>query len=237
MEKLFNESKFKINDNIKNIKLDIGLSYNAPYSQVWLEQDPDLMVIGFEPNPDSVSCILSTEEIEKRNDMHGYPIRKKYINDRFFLFPIALSDVQTQAEMYFYKTERDTGTSSLFEPHLSLGPVKEKIYVPVFSLKHFFDLFPFNRFEYIEYIKIDAQGSDLNILKGAGDYLKEKVVYITAEPECVDYTGCDGNTVENITNYLSTQGFDRIYHKNTADPTFINTKFLYLKDSIFIYQL
>ena len=49
----------------------------------------------------------------------------------------------------------------------------EKIEVPVYSLKHFFDLFPWDRFEFIDYIKIDAQGADFDIIKGAGDYLNE----------------------------------------------------------------
>lgn len=235
MEKIFNT--IKINDNIKNIKLDIGLSYSAPNSQIWLEREPDLMVIGFDPNPDSSSSILSDKEIEKKKEYHGEPIRKKYVNNRFFLFPIALSNVKTETELVFYKTEIDSGTSSLYEPNSKSFGKNDRILVPVFSLKHFFDIFPFDRFEYIDYIKIDAQGSDLDIIIGAGDYIRERVVYITAEPECLDYHGCNNNTVENIDNYLKSQGFERIQHPNTTDPTFINSKFLHLRDSIFIYQV
>jgi hypothetical protein len=56
------------------------------------------------------------------------------------------------------------------------------IKVPVYSLKHFFDIFPWDKYEYIEFIKIDTQGSDLDVVKGAGEYIK-KVVYITIEAE------------------------------------------------------
>lgn len=133
--------------------------------------------------------------------------------------------------------ERDSGTSSILKPDIQqLGAIKEIVQVPVYSLKHFFDVFPWDKYEYIEYIKIDAQGYDLNILKGAQNYLKEKVVYITAEPECSTYNGSDNNTSENITKYLEEQNFIRISHENTHDPTFINKKFLHLKDEIFIYQ-
>ena len=42
----------QIPENIKHVNIDIGLSYNAPQSQVWLSNTPDLFVFGFEPNPD-----------------------------------------------------------------------------------------------------------------------------------------------------------------------------------------
>ena len=34
----------KIPENIKRIKLDIGLSYNAPHSQIWFENNPENML-------------------------------------------------------------------------------------------------------------------------------------------------------------------------------------------------
>ncbi len=63
-------------------------------------------------------------------------------------------------------------------------------------------MFPF------EYIKIDSKGSDLDILKGAGNYLQEKVVYITAEQEANQYENC----THNIVNYLNTQNFIRVLY-------------------------
>ena len=100
-----------------------------------------------------------------------------------------------------------------------------------------FDIFDWNRFPYIEYIKIDAQGSDFDILLSAGDYLKERVVFITAEPECNQYYNTQHNNTDNIKSYLESQGFIYINHENTKDPTFLNNNFLYLKDKIFISQL
>lgn len=140
--------------------------------------------------------------------------------------------------MQFYETENDCGCSSLLKPSdKRLGNYKIQPPVKVYSLKHFFDLFPFDRFEYIDYIKIDAQGSDLDILKGAGNYLQEKVVYITAEPEANQYENCSHNNTTNIVNYLNTQNFIRVYNKKTSDPTFLNKKFLHLADKIFISQI
>jgi hypothetical protein len=236
MEKYYN--KIIIKEDIKNVKLDIGLSYNAPQSQNWLKNEPNLLVIGFEPNPEFLQSILSNEIIKKRDNNHGEPINNKYINERFFLFPIALSNVIEPTEMIFYKTIEDCGTSSLFKPiDDSLGKYEIVKSVPVYSLKHFFDLFPWDRFEYIDYIKIDAQGSDLDIIKSAGDYLKEKVVFITAEPEFCKYKDCQNNTTENMIEYLNSQGFISINHPNTFDPTFLNKKFKHLYEKIYIKQL
>ena len=100
------------------------------------------------------------------------------------IFPVALNDIVDPTTMSFYNMAEDTGTSSLFRPvDPNLGTVQKIQNMPVFSLKHFFDLFPWDRFEYIDYIKIDAQGADLAILKSAGKYLSDLVVYITAEAE------------------------------------------------------
>jgi FkbM family methyltransferase len=224
-----------IGQSINRVKIDVGLSYNAPQSQVWLEKQNDLVVFGFEPNPEAIK-IISQKNIQKKHPNHGTPVADEYIGTRFFLFPVALADVENPEVMDFYSMENDCGTSSLLKPINSLGTIKSKVKVPVYSLKHFFDLFSWERFEYIEYLKIDAQGFDYNILKSAKNYLKEKVVFITAEPESRQYENADNNNVENITKYLQEQNFLRINHENTSDPTYVNKKYLHLAQDIFIHQ-
>lgn len=234
MNKYINFNKIPLNKN--RIKIDIGLSYNAPHTKIWFENDNynnDLYVIGFEPNIYNVNNILN------KNDYHQYAIENKYMDDNHFcLINIALSNVKEMKEMDFYCTKKDPGTSSLYCPNNNLNDeIKEIIKVPVYSLKHFFDIFDWERFPYIEYIKIDAQGSDLDILIGAEDYLKNRVVYITAEPEYSQYHNSEHNNFDNIKKYLESQNFILINHPNTIDPTFINNKFLYLKDDIYIAQI
>lgn len=226
-----------IPDNITHIKIDIGLSYNAPQSNNWLSNEENLLVFGFEPNPDSVQNILQ-KNIVKRDPCHGEPLRNEFIdNSKFRLIPVALNNVTEPTSGIFYSMANDTGTSSLYKPvNQYVDPIKTIINVPIYSLKHFFDLFPWDRFEYIDYIKIDAQGADFDIIKSAGDYLKDKVVFITAEPESKQYSGCDHNTTENMVEYLKTQNFHYIHHPNTQDPTFLNDKFKHLYDKIYIKQ-
>jgi FkbM family methyltransferase len=212
-----------IPSRISRIKIDVGLSYNAPHSRRWLNQNNDLYVFGFDPNPD---CLNS--------------LRTHYYTPRLQLCQFALGNVDTLTYMDFYMMGKDCGTSSLFKPKESafdnLGPVKEVIKTPVISLKFFFDKFPWDRFPLIEYIKIDAQGADLDVLKGAGNYLAERVVYVTAEPEFEVYQDCSHNNASNIIEYMTSIGFVQVKHSNTRDPTFLNPKFSHLADSIFIYQ-
>jgi FkbM family methyltransferase len=222
--------------NTKNIKLDIGLSYNAPQSNKWLSNEANLFVFGFEPNPECVNTILQ-KNIVKRHPNHGEPLKNEFIESRFRLIPFALSNVTEPTRTNFYAMTNDVGTSSLYRPNdQQLGPVKFETSVDVYSLKHFFDLFSWDRFDYIDYIKIDAQGADFDIIKSAGDYLKERIVFITAEPESIQYSGCHHNTAENMTEYLKTQGFERINHPNTSDPTFLNAKYKHLYNKIYISQ-
>lgn len=66
--------------------------------------------------------------------------------------------------------------------------------------------------------------------------VKEKVVYVTAEPDGHYYEGSEDCNEENLNSYMESQGFIKINHDNTMDPTYINSKFLHLKDKIWIHQ-
>jgi len=230
---------YNIPEKCSHIKIDIGLSYNAPQSQNWLSNEPNLMVIGFEPNPDVIDSI-SKGNIQKRHPGHGEPLQKNYIDEkRFSLVSVALSDVDKVEQMNFYinNTNNDCGTSSLFIHHEKyLSSIEKVVQVNVCSLKMFFDNFPWERFEYIDYIKIDAQGSDLNILKGAGKYLQERVVFVTAEADGYQYYGAEACNTNNIINYMLSQNFIPINHPNTQDPTFVNRKFIEISKNIYINQ-
>jgi len=224
--------KLIIPENINHIKIDIGLSYSAPISQYWLQQESDLIVFGFEPNPNSVASIRNGAI--KRHPSHGVTLDPKHVNVDFFLIPCALG--LSKAKMVkFYITKEDCGCSSLYEP--SYFEVENIIDVPVFSLSDFFDIFPFNTHPIVEYIKIDAQGSDLDIVKSAGSYLKDHVIYITIECENTYYKNTM-NSEHDVESYMNQIGFQRHTTDDTDDPTYINSRYLeYVKENpIKIYQ-
>lgn len=224
--------KIFIPENIKHIKLDIGLSYSAPMSQYWLSQEDDLLVFGFEPNPFSVSEIRNGAV--KRHPSHGEPLNPRYIGRDFFLIPCALG-LSEERMVNLYITKRDPGCSSIYEPNFF--EVSHVMDIPVFPLSDFFDLFPFDTHPIVEYIKIDAQGADLDIVKSGGNYLKDRVIYITIEAENKQYKNTN-NSEEGIENYMISIGFIRSGLDNTQDPTYVNLKFLeYLtQHDVKIYQ-
>ena len=214
-----------IQNKYKHIKIDIGLSHKAPHTREWLSKEKELLVFGFEPRQDCVE-ILNNDNI-----------------DGAVVIPCALFNVIEPTEMSFNVTKNsyndDGGASSLFDPKNEWKDkllIKEQIKVPVFSLKMFLDLIPWNKIEYIEYIKIDAQGADLDILISIEDYLKEKIVYVTAEPDGHCYDGADNNNINSIVEYMRKTGFEYVSHPNTKDPTFINKKYWDLRDKIYIKQ-
>lgn len=213
------DGKFLIPDYIKHIKLDIGLSYSAPQSQYWLTQEKDLLVFGFEPNPEAVDSII--HGAIKRHEAHGEPLETQFIGKRFFLLPCALG-LSEKETIPFFVTKQDCGCSSMFQP--AYFELERVIEVPIFPLKDFFDLFPFDSHPVIDYIKIDAQGADLDIAKSAGKYLQDHVVYITLEAEDAQYHGTN-NSEAAISDYMASIGFVRHYSPYTLDPTYFNPRF------------
>jgi FkbM family methyltransferase len=229
----FENDKIKIPDWVKHIKLDIGLSYNAPQSQVWLSKESDLMVFGFEPFEESYKSILSPDN-KKLEPFHGDILEHRFVNNQFFLIPVALSDKCGMKT--FYVTEGDKGCSSLYKPREWFSKIKQEIKVPVFTLSDFLDLLPLDKIPYIDYIKTDTQCADLNIIKGGGNYISDKVVFVTMESDGPTYECDTENDQLRMVQYMESIGFLFIKHANTGDPTFLNKKFYHLAESIFIYQ-
>ena len=226
---LRSDGKISIPSHIRRVKLDVGLSINAPHSHLWIQQNPnDLLVFGFEPN---TSAIEQLKGLKPYDAIWPHRIDPKLIGTKLILLNCALGDCTEKVNLYI--TEPDAGCSSLFLPKtIKLKSVQQ---VCQFRLEEFFDLFPFDQIPYIEYLKIDAQGSDLKILKGCGKYL-ERVVYVTAEPEESAYLNVQ-NSLAQIQEYMTSMGFEKISHPNTVDPTFVNSKFLSEAQSIYICQI
>lgn len=225
------DGKIAIPENMKHVKLDIGLSHCAPHSQRWLMREDDLVVFGFEPYPASVQSILQ----ESTRQSPGCPVlEKRFLGARFFLIPCALG-LSENSIVTFYVTGNDCGCSSLYAP--KEFPIERVIEVPIFPLSVFFDMFPFDTHPVIDYIKIDAQGSDLNIAKSAEHYLAEHVIYITLEAEDAQYEGTV-NAETDIDAYMRSIGFIRYYSTCTKDPTYLNSRYQeYVKEhEVKIYQ-
>lgn len=220
--------KLELPNFAKKVMLDVGLSINAPHSHLWLTENPnDLLVFGFEPNPDAVEQIKGLKPYENK---WAYHIDPSLVGNKLIVINCALGNDVRMVKLYV--TEPDSGASSLYKPRMK---VKKLEHVPQFKLKDFFDLFPFDQVPFIDYIKIDSQGSDLNVLFGAETYLKERVVYVTCNPDCSTVT--KKSDLNSIINYMGSNGFFKIQHPNCVDPTFVNMKFLTESRITYICQI
>lgn len=223
LDPILENEKIKLPSGVKRVKLDVGTSRNAPFSEFWLQNDNDLCVFGFEPN------VHNIENIKKPSVVGSYQLKTHRINKNFFCVNCALSNFVSDEEL-FYCAEDDSGTSSLFKPKEDGDiKIKEVTNVPVITLESFFDLFPWDIVDKIDQIKIDAQSSDYNIIKGMGRYLSEKVVYLDVETSTENQYENIENP-EEIKSYMESQGFECL--KWGLDSTFLNKKYISSLDQV-----
>jgi hypothetical protein len=207
------DGKINVPERFTRVKIDVGTSINAPNSEYWLEDETNLCVFGFEPDPFNVEHVKTCPE--KIWPVH---LNTDRINNTFFLVETALTDKEPQM-MKFYCTAEDSGCSSLYKP--TRFALRDEVEVPAIQLKHFFELFPWDRIPYIEHLKIDAQNSDFDIIKGAGDYLKN-VMFISVE--CTTDTQYENPLVSSdMKKYIEDQGFSCFNWKSNGN--FYNKKF------------
>jgi FkbM family methyltransferase len=242
---VFKDEKIYIPPNIKRIKFDIGTSLEAIHSEYWLNNNPDdLLVFGFEPLPvciDACTSYFSQTESKWKNVSPNNIINPKWLNNNFIMIPVAIGNESGQLLDFYVTTSNNIGCSSLYKPsdvllnNHGVG-LSHMIKVPVFTLSDFIELLPFDTIKYIEYIKVDVQGNDLNVIKSGGKYIQDKVVFVTMEPETHQYIGIEENNRANMVSYMNTIGFDYIIHRNTVDPTFLNRNFKNAINDIYIRQ-
>ena len=237
--KLDENSHYKIPDNQKHIKIDVGLAGEAPNSAIWLNETTDRFVIGIEPLSYHWKMINNFESSNsKRPYPYDFPIVQLEegvvklnkqniceINDRFFGIECAIDNVTEPTTRTFYQMDRTggaSGSSSLLKPtkhHPHF--IEEEITVPVFSLEKILDHVDWNRFLFIEQIKIDCEGHDLEVIKSIGEYL-DRVVFITAEVSSTNSNHWEGSTNhQDLYSFMNDKNFVQTQVKG-ADVTFVN---------------
>jgi FkbM family methyltransferase len=223
----FDGNFIKIPNWCKRVRIDVGLSSNAPQSQKWLEYSDDLIVFAFEPLLSNINSIKS--------ESSSWPVKlnSKLINKKIFLIPCALGKKRSRSKVPFFVTSNDPGCSSLLKPKkFELDRVEM---VSQWTLSDFLKFIPFELINNgcIEYLKTDCQGTDADIILGASNYLNN-IAVITCEAENGQYFG-SSNDLKRIRKILNKYNFTYVnwlrrlspWYKNikTDDPTFINKKY------------
>jgi len=189
---------------------------NEPLHEFLIKND-NLIVFGFEPSTECHNSFTYENNSMRKKFPECVFIEPDRINKTFFPIKCALSNGEARYQK-FYVTENDLGCSSLYEPlHF---PVLETEDVAVITLKHFFDLFPWDKISYIDQLKIDAQGSDFSIIEGAGDYLS-KIVYITLENSAGNHYK-KNEDYHKFRDYLSKYEFF-LLEESGVNSTYLNT--------------
>ena len=246
---------------LRYLRIDVGLSDDASHSVETLLDYDDRMCIGIEPHPDNIAKLIKGCSKFYAISLSDNYVRKghllkpvKDIRRRFLLVEGAAGSCKRPTKRKFYSAFPDRGNSSLYDIHSieGTGNISDKVIeVTEFQLSDILAKVDYERFPFIESLKIDTEGHELEVLKGCGKYLK-KILYCRVE--C--FRGFYANTVHvdpskrpkyqkvtedgfadsasAISDYLEKQGFELISSK-PGEYTYINCnlKHLLLEHEVF----
>jgi FkbM family methyltransferase len=217
------------NDNNDFIYVDCGARGDAVNSLV--DAIPNAQYFGFEP--DKFEC-----------DRLNCQAKNSY---RYF--PVALAGREGVRKIYL---TNNPACSSLLKPNdtfwgrfkncSSQIVIKKELKVETYSLNNFL---PKISLKHIDFLELDTQGSELEILYGADKYLSSSIIVLRIEVEFSPMYKRQP-LFSDIDNYLQKCGFmlfdlSRYYYRRENYPTDLDTKgqllygqAIYLKDYFFL---
>jgi FkbM family methyltransferase len=140
-------------------------------------------------------------------DSEEYERLKSKIKSPNKIFPYALSDTKGKSLLNLSKSR---AASSLYEPNLELlknfpewerFTVEKQVEVETIT---FDEIYENNEIEEIDFIKVDVQGAELNILKGARKIINDFVIGIEAEVEFLEMYK-DQPLFHDVNKYIITE--------------------------------
>jgi len=185
-----NTDKIILPNGAKRVWLDVGAN-ECETTLPELYRSDDLVILAFEP-------------LVEKCDL----LKKKHL--RLIALPIAIS--ANEGSVNFYRTANNVSSSlSPFNPDglaewkdtKGLEIVEERI-VPAMRLERILGVLPVER---VEFLKIDAQGHDLDVVKSAGDLIHkiDKIKLEVAVTSAQLYEGAA--TKDDVISYMTDHGF------------------------------
>lgn len=187
-----------------NIKIDIGMSFNAPMTINWLSNEEGLVVLGFEPDKRNFNQIANLSCCTFFSDNF---IILKIKQNIAIIFRMALSADESVTYRRLYQTIIDSGGSSLHKP-IAFKYANQKELVETWNLDSILRCQPFDSIDLIHHIKIDTQGHDFQVCLGALNTLKYTLV-LTAESSVGRDYEVDPDECEKLKILVSELGFCR----------------------------
>jgi FkbM family methyltransferase len=211
----------------KRLVIDIGLGMLAVNSLEILRRYDNVVVIAVEPNP--VCLNYNMQYLERYIEL-----------GKCVLCPYALGERPSGEKGRLYVTGNDPGCSSVYVPTETFQSIYQRplvgyIEIEYRTLNDVFNLQQVKDVSTVDFVKIDAQGSDLAIIRGGRESLAEKTVVVTVECGDTDYIGSDAS-LDNVTAEMTQLGFKRSYDFNTKDPTYLNLRYRSIAHDVIAYQ-
>jgi FkbM family methyltransferase len=182
------------------ILFDVGAHHGQDSLNI-TQENPDAICYAFEPTPELARLLRIAAEA--RN-----------MKDRYHVYEQAISDFDGEAD--FHMVKDDTGSASLNEfadnleekwPGRNDFVVRGSKKVNVYRLNTWLSIFA-PEITQIDHLHIDAQGSDLAVLKGLGEKLsivQSGVVEVPQEDALRLYKG--QHTKQEAIDFLDQNGF------------------------------
>jgi len=218
------------------IRIDVGLSFNAPFTKHWSENHPDTLILAIEPSLHSLSIIFSVNKppYENKSLLQLSPTGFAYLSqnrpimlDNMLFLPCALSNCAWQETTFYENT--DPGTSSLYPPNVHTPRAATQ--VTVTSLNSLLQSIKLDPNKLIEVLKIDTQGNDLFVLLGAVNFLPQ-TMYVQVEISTYGQYKDVPETFLTIDSLMRANNFHMCHRDHRGDAIYLNNKFKNLRDKI-----
>lgn len=200
------------------IFIDVGASDGRVWSS-WFKQVPDAHVYAFEPEPNN---------FQKMKELQSGKPNVQCINsavstvDEPSGIPFHISNDRNSSSVYPY--DLNSIRKWKYPPGRRLFKTLETIRVPAIRLD---TLIKKERIRYVDFLKIDAQGHELEILKSLGKSIT-KVREVVVEASTTPFNIYDGQTNQKdaIVDFLTRNNFKLHRQENLSRNQEINMWFV-----------
>lgn len=205
-----------IEDDKNTIVFDVG-AYVGEWSNEVLKKHPNVTIHQFEPSPESFKnlCVNRPNIIRK-----GQIVSNN----------IAVSSSDVQVNFFYYPNCAVLSTlfrrNSRVESTFGLNPIIKRVSSITIS-----NYCKANKIDGIDFLKIDTEGGEFDVIKGAGEMIK----YRSIEFVQFEYGGCylDSNTtLKDVFDYFVAYGYgvykiesDRVVRITKFFPEFENYEY------------
>lgn len=202
--------------------IDVGASDGRIWSS-WFKEVPDAHIYAFEPNPANFTKMKELQTGKPNVTMYQEIVSD---NDSPSGIPFYISNDRNSSSVYPY----DNNNIKLWKypPGRRLFKTVETIQVPSVRLE---TLIKKERIRYVDFLKIDVQGHELEVLKSLGKAIT-KVREIVVEGSLTPFNIYDGQTnqADVIIDFMVQNGFqihkqEKISRNQEVNMWFVNTRF------------